>query len=37
VLIDSVEALFAGLDNEAVLRSELRRDGRQLKLPANDN
>ena len=31
VLIDSVEALFAGLDNESVLRSELRRLFRWLK------
>ena len=31
VLLDSVEALFAGLDNEAVLRSELRRLFRWLK------
>lgn len=31
VLIDSVEALFAGLENEAVLRSELRRLFRWLK------
>jgi circadian clock protein KaiC len=31
VLIDSVEALFAGLDNEGVLRSELRRLFRWLK------
>jgi circadian clock protein KaiC len=31
VLLDSVEALFAGLDNESVLRSELRRLFRWLK------
>jgi circadian clock protein KaiC len=31
VLLDSVEALFAGLDNEAILRSELRRLFRWLK------
>jgi circadian clock protein KaiC len=31
VLLDSVEALFAGLENEAVLRSELRRLFRWLK------
>jgi circadian clock protein KaiC len=31
VLLDSIEALFAGLDNEAVLRSELRRLFRWLK------
>ena len=31
VLLDSVEALFAGLDDEAVLRSELRRLFRWLK------
>jgi circadian clock protein KaiC len=31
VLLDSVEALFAGLQNEAVLRSELRRLFRWLK------
>lgn len=31
VLIDSIEALFAGLDNESVLRSELRRLFRWLK------
>jgi circadian clock protein KaiC len=31
VLLDSVEALYAGLDNEAVLRSELRRLFRWLK------
>ncbi|MGA7409344.1 MAG: circadian clock protein KaiC [Bryobacteraceae bacterium] len=31
VLIDSIEALFAGLDNEAVLRAELRRMFRWLK------
>jgi circadian clock protein KaiC len=31
VLIDSVEALFAGLENEAILRSELRRLFRWLK------
>lgn len=31
ILIDSVEALFAGLDREAVLRSELRRLFRWLK------
>lgn len=31
VLIDSVEALFAGLTNEAILRSELRRLFRWLK------
>jgi len=31
VLLDSVEALFAGLDNEATLRSELRRLFRWLK------
>ena len=31
VLIDSIEALFAGLQNEAVLRSELRRLFRWLK------
>src|SRR5580658_3163084 len=31
VLLDSVEALFAGLDNEGVLRSELRRLFRWLK------
>ncbi len=31
VLLDSVEALFAGLDNESILRSELRRLFRWLK------
>ena len=31
VLLDSVEALFAGLENESVLRSELRRLFRWLK------
>ena len=31
VLLDSIEALFAGLDNEGVLRSELRRLFRWLK------
>jgi circadian clock protein KaiC len=31
VLIDSVEALFAGFDNEAILRAELRRLFRWLK------
>ena len=31
VLLDSVEALFAGLDNEGILRSELRRLFRWLK------
>src|SRR5579864_5125454 len=31
VLLDSIEALFAGLDNESVLRSELRRLFRWLK------
>ncbi len=31
VLLDSIEALFAGLENEAVLRSELRRLFRWLK------
>ena len=31
VLLDSIEALFAGLQNEAVLRSELRRLFRWLK------
>jgi len=31
VLLDSIEALFAGLENEAVLRSELRRLFRFLK------
>jgi circadian clock protein KaiC len=31
VLLDSVEALFAGLENEAILRSELRRLFRWLK------
>src|SRR5205823_1139817 len=31
VLLDSIEALFAGLSNEAVLRSELRRLFRWLK------
>lgn len=31
VLLDSIEALFAGLDDEAVLRSELRRLFRWLK------
>ena len=31
VLLDSIEALFAGLDDEGVLRSELRRLFRWLK------
>src|ERR1700674_3103369 len=36
VLLDSVEALFAGLDNESVLRSELRRLFRWLKERKNN-